>query len=320
VDEPSERYNAEQLIRAAEAQGLAASERLIVDWSSLGLIDRPEHRGAGQSRGSEKGTWAADQKELFLSLLKKRSEIDSVGTLVNIPVWLWLVWGDRYVPLRQVRRALSTWALHQWASERTARRAARRLVADFDTREPRTRTHVIDLITEAFRGARQSGVDKYPDIDELRTQLERLGEGETIQVGKAKFSLTPAGVAHLVSARLEAVRHLAGFSDAAFHWARFVYNLSRTTYGRDAPELVTNERFGHLFHDTDLNTMFHNASLDLVTILGVSRTDDFDQSGAGLGNPQTWETNNLRMQISQTQSAADGYVLDVEISEVEPPS
>ena len=317
MDEVSERYTAQQLLEAARDLGLTASARLIVDWSSVGLIDRPEHRGAGQSRGSEKGTWAAEQKELFLSLLKKRSETDSVGTLVNIPVWLWLVWGDQYVPLRQIRRALSTWALQQWASEAKARRAARRLVADFDTREPRTRTRLVELITKALRGIRQSGVDKYPDIEELRAQLDKLGEGETLETGGATFTLTSAGTAQLISARIDALRHLSDFSDAAFHWARFTYNVGRADYGRRAPELAQHERFSHIFQDTSFEEMMNRACLDLVTTLGVSRMLNFNELPEGLHNPLTWEKGNLRMQINETRMHGDGIDLDLDIAPAE---
>lgn len=312
-----ERHTAEDLIQAAKAQGLTASERLIVDWSSLGLIDRPEHRGAGQRRGSEKGTWNAEQRQLFLALLRKRSEIDSVATLANIPVWMWLVWGDRYVPLRQVRQALSTWARQQWASEAKARRAARQLVDDFDTREPRTRTDVIALITEALRGMPEIHDDRFADMDALREQLERLGEGEALEMGGATFNLTPAGAAQLIFARLDALRHLTEFSDAAFHWARFVYNVGRADYGRRAPELAEHERFGHIFQDTSLGEMMNRACLDLVTTLGVSRMLNFNESPEGLHNPMTWEIGNLRMQINETRVHGSGIDLDFDVAPAE---
>ena len=277
MTEGSERYTLEQLLAAADEEGLTASERLVVDWVSLGLLDRPEHRGAGQGRGSDKGTWPSEQLQLFPSLLRKRAAAQSVATLANIPVWLWLVWGDRYVPLRQVRRALSTWARQQWASEAKARRAARQLVADFDTREPRTRTDVIALITEALRGMREINGDRFADMDALREQLARLGEGETLETGGATFTLTPAGAAQLISARLDALRHLSEFSDAAFHWARFTYNVGRADYGRRAPELAEHERFGHVFQDTSLEEMMNRACLDLVTTLGLSRMINFNK-------------------------------------------
>ena len=43
-------------------------------------------------------------------LLAKRGEISRIAALCNIPVVIWLWWGDEYVPPRQTLRALSTWA------------------------------------------------------------------------------------------------------------------------------------------------------------------------------------------------------------------
>jgi hypothetical protein len=316
--EGSERYTIDQFVRAAKDAHLTATERLIVDWVVLGLLDRPEHRGAGQRRGSEKGTWPFEQRQLFLSLLSKRPEVQSVATLANIPVWFWLVWGDRYAPLRQVRRALSTWAGRQWTSEAKARRAARQLVVDFGTREPRTKTDVIDLLTDSLRGTRLDDELRLPELDELRTQLERLGEGQTIEMGGAKFSLTPAGAAQLISARVDAIRHLNDFSDAAFHWARFTYNVGRAHHGRLAPELAKNDRFGHMFQDTSLEAMFNGACLDLITTLGLSRMATYDESPLGLHNPRTWEQDNLRMQINHTRVGGSGYELVADIVPADP--
>ncbi len=108
MPDESRRYSRDEMLRAVAAKGFQASPRLVTDWVGLGLLDRPTRRGRGRGRGIE-ATWPENQLRLFLVLLGHRRRGVHVGPLANVPVWLWLAWGEDYVPLRQARRALSTW-------------------------------------------------------------------------------------------------------------------------------------------------------------------------------------------------------------------
>jgi hypothetical protein len=99
------------MVKAAREAGFGdVSERLVTDWASKGLLDRPHRtqRGKGNGRGAFY-EWPETQRDLFLTLLSKRPEVKGVTTLCQIPVGVWLYWGDQWVPLRQVRLALPTW-------------------------------------------------------------------------------------------------------------------------------------------------------------------------------------------------------------------
>src|SRR5205809_339547 len=113
------------LLAEAQRAGFTASSRLITDWVSVGLLDQATRRGRGRGRGLT-ATWPEEQKNLFLTVLKKRQETARIAPLCNIPVFVWLWWGDSFIPLRQVRRALNTWsgANEHGRSWRTAEQAA----------------------------------------------------------------------------------------------------------------------------------------------------------------------------------------------------
>ena len=70
--------------------------------------------GAGRGKGSKSGRWPGTQLELLATIVAKREEVQGtkapIVALANIPTFLWLGWGEGYVRIRQVRRAVGTWA------------------------------------------------------------------------------------------------------------------------------------------------------------------------------------------------------------------
>ena len=103
----SDRLDMSGLVAAAGRAGFEIKPRLITDWASIGLLDQPEARGRGRGKGKSY-TWPRQQAGLLIAVLNKRKEGVGRIALLNIPVATWLIWGDRYTPLRQARRALAT--------------------------------------------------------------------------------------------------------------------------------------------------------------------------------------------------------------------
>lgn len=108
---PQEGWTKAELAAEATRRGFNVRERLITDWCQLGLLDHPEHQGAGRGQGSRRGLFPPNQHRLFLELLQKRQGEKPTRPylLAQIPLYLWVYWGDEYVPLRQARKALLTW-------------------------------------------------------------------------------------------------------------------------------------------------------------------------------------------------------------------
>src|SRR5438067_1709419 len=143
------RYTLTELQSAARDRGFDPSERLIKDWVGLGLLDLADKRSRGRGRGIER-TWPQSQNELLLLLLAKRRDVKQIVTLCNIPVSIWLWWGDDYVPARQALRALSTWAgAKATTSWRRAQWTARQLVDHYagTVATAAQRKELVDLIS-----------------------------------------------------------------------------------------------------------------------------------------------------------------------------
>ncbi len=100
-------FTLSELVDQALKEGLPATERQAKDWVGKGLVDRAHERGRGRRRGLDR-TWSQAQRDLWLDLLRRLPASDR--ELTHIPVGRWLLNGSAVIPLRQVRRALATWA------------------------------------------------------------------------------------------------------------------------------------------------------------------------------------------------------------------
>ena len=298
----------DELLAIAREQGFDPTRRLVVDWVSLGLLSYRNHHGLGQGRGSVPGTWPPEQANLFLMLLTKRPEVRKISTLTNLPVGIWLYWGEPYVGLAQVRRALCTWSgRNLQVTGRSARRAAADLVADFGLKQGRNRAAFVDFVGQEL-------VANSPDWNELKRRLGGLREGEVVHTEQVRVDVSPDAVGDLFSARMRAVRALPDFPDWAFYWGRHVYLEGRAAYSAATPSLMQHPRFSRLFRDTSLDSIFNAACVDLVTSLGPLTLPRFNPQSADLDSPRIWEANNLRSRLINTHRDQDGLCLEEEVS------
>jgi hypothetical protein len=114
VDELDRRFDQDQMREAGgDLLGRKPSQRLLVDWTELGLVAAPtvgpRHEGG---RGSS-ATWSWSDRELWLLVLRlhehqRRGAGVDIAALANIPVGMWL-YSDQPIRLVQVRRAMKSW-------------------------------------------------------------------------------------------------------------------------------------------------------------------------------------------------------------------
>ncbi len=70
-DRPTSPGTVEDLIADARGQGHKATQRMILDWQTFGLLDYPDPQGGlGRRRGSKKALYSAHQRSLFQALLQ----------------------------------------------------------------------------------------------------------------------------------------------------------------------------------------------------------------------------------------------------------
>ena len=224
-------------------------------------------RGLGRGRGVE-GTWPENQLQLLLALLGHRAKGADTAALANVVVWLWLWWGDQYVPLRQVRRALRTWAAANetapWSRAEARARTNERLLRHPSARRQAKRTFREALATAAFSG--------YVDTEALQEASVPLFDpsGADAPRGPAGARVTADGFVRLIAARRSAVDRLSSFSDQDYAKARAVYIRSRHEYGRHANRFAADPEIGSLFGPSNLNEVVNHACLDLVSVLGLA--------------------------------------------------
>ena len=269
------RYTLKELQAEARARGFNPSERMIKDWIGLGLLDQAQRRGLGRGQGIV-ATWSENQKELLLQLLAKRGEITRVASLCNIPVFVWLWWGDDYVPTRQALRALSTWAGTQEATSwRRASWTAEQLVEHVAgpgaTRAQRKR--LIDLIAHTAYGAPF-------DADAVKAAFDEILDSTYAHL-PAPVRMTGEMYTFLVEARLTAVRwlHQKKVELAALTWARAEYLTSRREYQQLLPSLFEADpegaakllpaSEGGVVLTPTTEQIANSACLDALTLLGI---------------------------------------------------
>jgi hypothetical protein len=206
------------LTAAAAAAGYAIKPRLITDWASIGLLDRPDPRGRGRGRGKSY-TWPAAQRGLLLTLLRHHGTVPR-PVLCNIPVGVWLIFGDEYVPLRQVRRALGTWgATYAQVSFTRAKQGAEQalLRLDHPAAAQADRDRLRRLLTRLTQGS-------HVDRRELAEATRRVADPHGNGIVRGVEGLVDAeSYIRIIMARAEGNRIIGSATDHNYYAARRIY-------------------------------------------------------------------------------------------------
>jgi hypothetical protein len=264
----------------AVAAGFEATPRLIRDWSEIGLLDYPVKRPAGKGHGSRPALYPPNQRQLFQTLLLKRSEGSGPKALAKIPVAIWMYWGDEWVSLRQVRRAMKTWLGDPRLSKRQARQTAREILLQFDdtTATPAVRRDLLNVLTE-------TGYTGRADFDQLENALRSVFEpgSQTIRkaVGHPEAPLMTDSFVAVLRARLTGVARLEAdeITDDEFCFARHVhlvayadYAMRRRSYAAMAPKSRP-----YMYEEVTAERALNEACLHLLTTIGMN---DLNPDGA----------------------------------------
>ncbi len=261
---------ADDLVAAAREHGHEVEKRRVTDWVSIGLLDRGTERGRGKGKGKSY-LWSENQRRLFLILLDKHGSV-SRPVLLNIPVALWLIWGDDYVPLRQVRRAMATWSgANTRVAATRARVVSREVLAELEGSDRRSTSPAQKELRELVEGiARGQQVD--------RPKLLELAEGVYGSSGSVRSSpMEPRTYVRVLEARLEATRRLraeagdkgqTAIADATFYSARQHYALLGPPAAHD-PGVLHGDRHESPANAGVFEAMVNTACLHLLTLLGL---------------------------------------------------
>jgi hypothetical protein len=281
-------YTQQQLLDVARSRGHKVSQGLLEKWVGYGLLDRGTQHGRGKGRGAL-FLWSGNQLELLLALLTKRLEVSRVRVLLNLPVGVWLYWGDDYIPLRQVRRAMESWAdvgrkhpHHDWNG------MAKRVVEGIASTDSRRQDKEVaaDLIVGLAR-------ERSGDMSELVEALEPLVGPDNPSL----FTDAPR-VAQSLVAQVTALDQIQAMPDEVFRWARAMMLVSQAIYQHEQPRLASDPRFGSLHPTPTFEQLVVGACSHLTTVLGLYLV----QPPAGdlpIGlDPELWKRGRVRMEAT----------------------
>jgi hypothetical protein len=260
----------DDLIADAQARGFPATARLIYDWVGLGLLDHPQRHSRGAQGGSDKAVWPWTQRNLFRLLVEKRAQVKGVAPLCNIPVAIWLWWGEGYVLTTQVQRALATWANKvEGVSWQTAKSQARHAAAFLDDlgapREGRER--LIDVLAKtAYSGQ----LDKKTVTEAIRQVFDPGGDGRVY--GSSLMPVTPERFVDLMESRtlgMVLAKKPASVEDLtnAWHYCRF----GMQSYAVARPALIDSSlrpQDAQMWEEPTWDLLVNKACSQVVLVLG----------------------------------------------------
>jgi hypothetical protein len=235
-------YTIEDLVSSASARGHDAGTRLVTDWVRRGLLDHPQKRPLGHARGSLPALYTPQQRDLFLALLDKRRDgATHIKSLARVPIWLWLYYGDAWVPTRQVTRTLKTWLGDYTVSRQKAVRNATETMKQFDhpdaTPAARRRLHLaLTDVALSRRIVDRPALERaVRDVFEPATVFGAVRRG----AGPSTMPLTADAIVPYIEARLASARAISSSSlDEEFlNRAREEFRRSRAEYNKIRPHL-----------------------------------------------------------------------------------
>jgi len=286
------------MVEVARAQGFVASERLVTDWASLGLLDHPERssRGKGGGRGAHYA-WGDRQTELFLFLLTKRPEVRSVGTLCPIPVASWMYWGDEWVPLRQVRRAVPTW-LGLIGTSRSYERARANARAVVNTVAGATADRASKLELEVLIA--RAIWRKSFDAEVLKPHVEDvLGIDPGAGGGPIHFRVDH--ILDMLQMVIVAIGHLERLTTGAFYEARARQREAMLEYARDWPGLVAKYGSESPFEKPTIEWLLNRSCHHLLANIGLRILADRRKTEVAPISLSKWDPNELLSMLQQSQ-------------------
>jgi hypothetical protein len=299
-------YSKAQMVAMALSRGHRATDRLLTDWEAAGLIDQPTKRGRGRGKGVL-ALWPESQLQLWLLLLSKRAQTSQVPNLCNIPVGLWLYFGDNYASIGQVRKCMRTWTERYGSSRghQLAKQTARNLLADLPI--SKASKNLKAQLVSRMATALLTGIREDEDRRKLREQFLR-GMDEPFNGSKKARALVD-----LVLLRLLASHHLSHQSlpNHLFQWARVwhLYNLRNYMQAHDSGDLP--DVPGVDFDRPDFEKLILSACRDLMTSVGMALSINKEEVlPAPFFDPDAWKSGLREISVNSEVEATAIYLPD----------
>ena len=264
-------FTKEEVFAYIRSFGLHINDSLLQEFQEQGVMTNPRRRSRGRAKGNP-GVWTRQQRDLLKSLChaRERQGMRSVAQRCNLPVWVWLYWGDGYgVTLDLVRRAMRTWALRQQSiSLEASHKGAKLVVEQVGNQHDGGKQQAVREITDLFYEGRYAE-------QVLGDSLYHVYDPNKKPNGPSDIPFTPEGVNGLFRIRKEAVDMLAHGKDLpAVHWqwARFFHMYNLGQYMKEQPRYADESAGGpvaSLFEQETVERLALSTCMDLATVLYI---------------------------------------------------
>ncbi len=318
IEPPADKpfYTRAELLEQAHIRNLSLSDRHLTDLIEDGLINGPCKNGL--PGGGSEALWPQEQLDLLLTVLKKQQDLDQQAghhvyarkLLCNIPVCVWLYWGEAYIPLHQVKRAMVTWArAYRQSPKSKAKQSARHITrlsasprSDRDDKEELIK-RIITLATSG-ESLKDNELEDFLYLFKDVIDPEDVGEAK----GPARAKLSAEAIVGLIHARLTAINYLSaqngGISsipDTIWHWARTTHLFVSQLYKQTQPEYASDPTLDSvmkgLFEPLNMSEMLNNACGHLLAVLGLGILDEPLPGLPPFLQPQVWKTGEITSRI-----------------------
>ena len=260
-------YSRAGLVQVAREAGFEdVNERLITEWVQLGLLDTPERVGRKDGKRGAFYQWPDNQFSLLVTILGKRSEVRHTKALVIIPVGIWLYWGDEWITLRQVRRALVT-SIGLYGPPGSWERAqanAREVVGAL-RREDAPRDALSWLREELALALYNCKVD----VSTIRPLVEDVLKSDTATGGWGPFGWDVNQVVDMLRVTVEGINHIGSATTRELTDARDRLRAAVLDYASSWKQLSRLPRYGHSFEQLTLDMLIERSCRDLVAQVGM---------------------------------------------------
>lgn len=309
-------YTRAELLEQANTRNLSLSDRHLTDLIEDGLMNGPSKNGL--PGGGSEAIWPQEQLDLLLTVLKKQQELDQQAghhvyarkLLCNIPVCVWLYWGEVYIPLHQVKRAMVTWSrAYRHSPKSKAKQSAQHITrlsasprSDKDDKDELIK-RLITLATTG-EGLKDDEMEDFLYLFKDVIDPENMGEAK----GPAHAKLSAEAIVGLIHARLSAMNRLSAHSggissvpDAIWQWARTTHLFTSKLYAQAQPEYASDptlhSEIRGFFEPPNMSEMLNNACVHLLAFLGLGMLDEPLPGLPPFLQPQVWKTGEVTSSI-----------------------
>ncbi len=264
-------FDKKELYAYVRSFGFTIDDSLLEEFQKQGLMLPPQRLGKGRAKGVS-GFWTRQQADLLRSLcmMREKHKIHQVALRCNLPVWVWLYWGDEWgVTLDQVKRVMKTWAKYQrFPSRKRSKQGAKELIKE---------------VANHREGGKQQAVNELADMlyqgtytpQAISDSLHHVFNSVKPANGPCEIPVLPESVSWYVDLLMEAINGLVNDQDIPsvhWEWAR-CFHLTGVSQYVNEQHIYARETVGspveQMFSVETIESLWSSACKDLAVVLGL---------------------------------------------------